>query len=38
MTKVSEVYECEICGNVVQVLEEGKGQLVCCGKPMKLKV
>ena len=36
MTKVGEVYKCEICGNIVDVLHEGAGQLVCCGQPMKL--
>ncbi|MCL6578329.1 MAG: desulfoferrodoxin FeS4 iron-binding domain-containing protein [Candidatus Bathyarchaeota archaeon] len=36
MTRVREVYFCEICGNKVKVLEAGKGTLVCCGKPMKL--
>jgi superoxide reductase len=36
MTKKKEIYKCEICGNVVEVLEEGGGQLVCCGQPMKL--
>ena len=36
MTKRYEIYECEICGNVVEVLHPGKGQLVCCGQPMKL--
>lgn len=35
MTKVKEVYLCEVCGNKVQVLEAGAGQLVCCGQPMK---
>ncbi|HOO03869.1 MAG: desulfoferrodoxin FeS4 iron-binding domain-containing protein [Methanomassiliicoccales archaeon] len=34
MTKVGEVYECEICGNKVKVVEAGKGTLVCCGQPM----
>ncbi len=37
MTKKQEIYKCKICGNVVQVLEEGKGELVCCGEPMKLQ-
>ncbi len=32
-----EIYECEICGNVVEVKEAGGGELVCCGEPMKLK-
>jgi len=37
-TKQLEVYKCEICGNIVEVLHEGKGELVCCGQPMKLQV
>jgi superoxide reductase len=36
MTKLLEVYKCEICGNIVEMLHEGKGELVCCGQPMKL--
>lgn len=35
MTKSLEIYKCEICGNIVEVLHEGRGQLVCCGQPMK---
>jgi len=34
MTKRNEIYKCEICGNIVQVLHEGMGELVCCGEPM----
>lgn len=37
MTKAKEVYRCPICGNVVEVLYAGGGQLVCCGKPMLLQ-
>lgn len=37
MTKKSEIYKCEVCGNIVEVLHEGAGTLVCCGKPMILK-
>jgi len=37
MTKINEVYICEICGNKVKVLTAGKGTLVCCGKPMIFK-
>ena len=37
MTKLNEVYKCEICGNIVTVLHEGAGELVCCGKPMVLQ-
>nr|QNO49816.1 hypothetical protein DBPBNLAN_00026 [Methanosarcinales archaeon ANME-2c ERB4]QNO49955.1 hypothetical protein FNHNGOKL_00023 [Methanosarcinales archaeon ANME-2c ERB4] len=36
MTEKGEVYRCNICGNVVQVLEAGDGELVCCGVPMEL--
>ena len=36
MTKRLEIYKCEICGNIVEMLHEGKGELVCCNKPMKL--
>lgn len=31
-----EIYKCEICGNIIEVLHGGKGQLVCCGEPMIL--
>ena len=30
-----DLYRCEICGNIVQVLFVGGGELVCCGEPMK---
>ncbi|MBU0967410.1 MAG: desulfoferrodoxin [Proteobacteria bacterium] len=38
MTKQLEVYKCELCGNIVEVLHAGAGELVCCGQPMKLFV
>lgn len=36
MTKQLQVYKCNICGNIVEVLHTGVGELVCCGQPMKL--
>ena len=36
MTERLEIYKCEICGNIVEVLHGGKGELVCCGQAMKL--
>lgn len=36
MTKRKEIYRCAICGNVVEVVHEGGGELTCCGKPMML--
>lgn len=34
MTKLNEVYKCALCGNIVEVVHEGDGELVCCGKAM----
>jgi len=36
MTKRNEIYKCEICGNMVDVVHEGGGVLVCCGQKMEL--
>ena len=36
MTKLREIYRCPVCGNIVEVLNPGVGDLVCCGKPMIL--
>ena len=36
MTKRLEVYRCEVCGNMVEMVHAGIGELVCCGQPMKL--
>ena len=36
MAEQNGIYKCEICGNVVSVLEAHDGELVCCGKPMRL--
>jgi len=35
VTQVGEVYKCNVCGNIVEVLFAGGGELVCCGKPME---
>ena len=34
MANIREVYKCEACGNIIEVLHEGAGELVCCGQPM----
>jgi len=36
MAKFLEVYKCEICGNIVEVLHAGAAPLVCCNQNMKL--
>jgi superoxide reductase len=37
MPKLKEVYKCNICGNIVELLHAGMGELVCCGAPMVLR-
>ena len=34
LTERLQIYRCEVCGNIVEVLHPGVGQLVCCGQPM----
>lgn len=36
MAKMLEIYKCEACGNIVEIMHAGDGDLVCCGSPMKL--
>lgn len=38
MTALKQIYKCNICGNIVEVLHAGAGELVCCGQPMQLLV
>lgn len=38
MAEKLQVYKCNKCGNIVEVLHGGKGDLVCCDEPMKLFV
>ena len=28
-------YRCSVCGNIVGMIKNGGGQMVCCGKPME---
>ena len=37
MTERLEVYKCMVCGNIVEVVHAGQGELVCCGQPMVLQ-
>ncbi len=38
MTELRQIYKCEICGNIVEVVHSAGGTLVCCGKQMVLKL
>lgn len=34
MNKRFEVYRCDCCGSIAQVVTPGRGSLICCGQPM----
>lgn len=36
MAQKLEIYKCEACGNIVEVLHGAGGELTCCGQSMKL--
>jgi len=36
MPEQKQIYKCEICGQIVEVLRGGAGELVCCNMPMRL--
>ena len=36
MAEKLQIYKCMVCGNIVEVLHGGVGELVCCGQPMEL--
>lgn len=37
MTSRGQIWKCNVCGNVIEVLHKGADALVCCGEPMNLK-
>ncbi len=37
MTTRGQIWKCNVCGNVIEILHEGADKLVCCGQPMELK-
>lgn len=36
MPERREIYKCEACGNIVEVIDGGGADLVCCGENMQL--
>lgn len=36
MLQANQIYKCSVCGNVVELIRVGRGELVCCGQPMEL--
>ncbi|MBR9705828.1 desulfoferrodoxin FeS4 iron-binding domain-containing protein [Candidatus Pacearchaeota archaeon] len=37
MTTVGQIWKCNICGNIVEVVHPGVEALVCCEQPMNLQ-
>lgn len=37
MTEINQIFKCKVCGNIVQVIHDGAGTLVCCGQNMELQ-
>lgn len=35
-TKKLEIYKCNVCGIIVEILDDGAGELACCSEPMAL--
>jgi len=38
MSQLKQVYRCNVCGHIIEIVNPGAGQLVCCGQPMELLV
>ena len=36
MAELNQIYKCNKCGIIVEVLHPGEGELVCCNEPMEL--
>lgn len=38
MTELNQIYKCNVCGNIVELMHIGAGELVCCGVAMELQM
>ncbi|OPX87571.1 MAG: Desulfoferrodoxin [Pelotomaculum sp. PtaB.Bin104] len=36
MTELNQIYKCSVCGNMVEMVHKGVGEMVCCNQPMNL--
>jgi superoxide reductase len=36
MANPNQIFKCELCGQIIEVLHGGVGELVCCAQPMQL--
>lgn len=37
MNALNQIYKCPICGNIIEIVHAGGGQIVCCNQPMELQ-
>ncbi len=37
MTELNQIYKCNVCGNIVEMVHTGAGEVACCGQVMELK-
>jgi superoxide reductase len=37
MTSKNQIWKCNVCGNIIEILHEGADSLVCCKQPMVLQ-
>ena len=37
MTELKQIYKCNVCGNIIEMVHSGAGELFCCGQPMELQ-
>lgn len=37
MAELNQIYKCAKCGNIVEIVHSGEGELVCCNEPMILQ-
>lgn len=33
--EITDIYRCSVCGNMVELVHTGNGELICCGQPMQ---
>jgi superoxide reductase len=38
MTELNQIYKCSVCGNIIEMVHTGVGELVCCGQPMDQQI
>ena len=38
MSAINQIYKCNVCGNIIELVHSGSDSLVCCGQPMELQI